>query len=74
MLAPIYICPEHGETWHAERADEIDTQNDDVYTFMVCPKCYREVRPLLQDGHQVFHAMTDEEIFWEMQAAEGEQI
>jgi len=66
-FAQIYVCSEHGETWHPEQVEEIDTQNDEVYHWMRCPvmDCHREVTPLMQDGKLVFHALTGEELFWE---------
>ena len=72
MFAQIYICPIHGETWHIQQAEEIDTDNDEVYQFMACDKCGSEVKPLLHDGHQVVHPLTDEEMFFEMQSFEDE--
>ncbi len=73
MFAPIYICPKCGETWHVEQAEVFDTDQDEIYQFMVCQKCGSEVKPLLHDGHQVVHPLTDEEMFFEMQSGEDEE-
>lgn len=70
MFAPIYICPEHGETWHAKIEEIIDTERDSVDEVRVCPKCFREVTPLLHEGQQVLHALTDEEMYWETMSYE----
>jgi hypothetical protein len=70
MFALIYICPTHGETWHVERTETCDTENDEVYEFMVCSICGLEVKPLMRDGVQICHALTDEEMFWEMCACD----
>ena len=72
MFAQIYICLKHGETWHVEHIEEIDTEQDEVYQFVVCSKCGSEVKPLLHEGHNVVHVLTDDEIFWEMQSSEAD--
>lgn len=74
MFAPIYICPKHGETWHVEHAETIDTDHDEIYEYIVCDKCGSEVKPLLHEGHQVVHPLTDDEIFWELQTDEDEEL
>ena len=66
MFALVYVCPTHGEVWHVERTETCDTENDEVYEFMVCSVCGLEVRPLIRDGIQVVHPLTDEEMFLEM--------
>jgi hypothetical protein len=73
MLASIFICPQHGETWHVESIEIIDTINDEVYPVMVCSLCGNEVRPLIVEGAQACHALTDEEMFWELGASDDDQ-
>lgn len=65
IFAPVYVCPEHGETWHAEVMEEIDTDHDEVYQWRKCPKCHSEVKPLLRNGHPVMHPLTQEEAYWD---------
>lgn len=65
LFAPIYVCSEHGETWHAEVVEEIDTDHDEVYQWRKCPKCHVEVKPLLHDGYPVMHPLTNDEAYWE---------
>lgn len=72
IFAPIYVCPEHGETWHAQLVEDIDTENDDVFERRVCPDCPRDVAPLLHDGLQVMHPLTVEEVYWETYSEEDE--
>lgn len=69
MFAPIFICPTHGETWHVEHAEEFDTEQDEIYQFIVCQKCGSEVKPLIHEGHHVCHMLTDEEMFYEIQSS-----
>lgn len=66
MIAPIYRCPSHGETWHVECSETCDTENDEVYEIMICSRCGREVSPIVHDGVPVCHILTDEEMFLEM--------
>ncbi len=73
MFAPLYTCPTHGETWHVQRVEEIDTERDDIYEFVVCEKCGHSVTPLLHDGHHVVHVLSDEDMFWEMQSESGDE-
>ena len=70
MFAQIYICPTHGETWHVENAEIIDTVNDEVYPIVLCGKCHTEVRPLVHDSRPVYHALSHEDMFWEMYSDE----
>lgn len=65
LFAPIYVCPEHGQIWQIEIETVIDTDQDDVYNRRCCPKCRRDVTPLLHDGNPVLHPLTDEEAYWE---------
>jgi hypothetical protein len=69
----MYVCSEHGETWHAELVEEIDTDHDEVYQFRKCPKCHHEVKPLLHDGHPVMHPLTQEEAYWESWSDDEEE-
>ena len=61
----IYICPEHGEVdgWEYEC---IDVERDDVEYYMLCEKCNREVKPLMEDGKPVMRVLTEEEIMADM--------
>lgn len=65
LFALIYVCPEHGETWHTEYVEDIDTEYDEVYSRVICGQCHHDVKPLMCDGHQVVHPLTDEEAYWE---------
>ena len=65
MFAQIYICPKHGEIWHTEIIEEIDTKNDEIYAHRVCSYCYSEITEKLYNGKPCLHALTDEEMFWE---------
>jgi hypothetical protein len=65
LFAPVYVCSEHGETWHVEFATEIDSVNDEVYEHHICSLCRRDVVPLLHDGHTVLHPLTNDEAYWE---------
>lgn len=65
MFAQIYLCSKHGEVWHTEIAEEIDCENDEVYSHRVCSHCYSDVTELLHEGQPCLHALTDEEMFWE---------
>lgn len=65
IFAPLYLCPEHGETWHVQIIEDIDTESDSVEVRRVCDKCYRDVKPVLHEGNQVMHALTVEEAYWD---------
>jgi uncharacterized protein with PIN domain len=73
LFAPIYVCPEHGETWHAESVEEIDSVNDEVYAWHKCPKCHREVKLLVHDGHPAMHPLTAEEAYWETWSEDNDE-
>lgn len=67
MLAPIYICPKCGETWHIVQHEEVDCDRDEIYQFMICSICFSEVTPkITEQGHQVWHILTEEEMEEEM--------
>jgi hypothetical protein len=65
MFAPIYKCTVHGETWHSQLVEDIDINNDEIYRYLTCPLCHREVKPVLHNGKQVVHILTEEEMYWE---------
>lgn len=62
IFAPLYRCPMHGETWHVQRVEEIDCENDEVYVFMACSRCYATCEPVMKDGLPVLHPLTDDEV------------
>lgn len=65
MFAQLYKCSKHGEVWHVQTVEEIDTVNDEVYPRSVCSDCHSDVTPILHDGHPTYHALTEEEMYWE---------
>lgn len=65
MFAQLYNCPTHGEVWHTEIAEEIDTENDEVYPHRVCSCCFSDVTEVLHNGMPCLHPLTEEEMFWE---------
>ena len=73
LFAPMYTCPEHGDVWHVDSFEEIDTENDEVYERRLCSKCHCDVTPLLHDGHPVVHPLTDEEAYWETYDADDDE-
>ena len=73
MFAQIFRCPKHGEVWHTEIAEDIDTENDDIYAYRVCSSCYSDVTEVRHEGSPVFHPLTDEEVFWEQEVGWGEE-
>ncbi len=72
IFAPLYKCPNHGEVWHVETVEEIDTINDDVYYFEVCSQCGHAVTPITHEGAPVVHPLTNEEAFWELGESDDE--
>jgi hypothetical protein len=71
LFAPMWNCKQHGDMWHIEEVEEIDTVNDDVYTLKLCPHCHQSVTPLYHDGLRVMHPLTDEQAYWEQMNAEA---
>lgn len=66
MFAQLFKCKVHGEIWNVEYTEIIDTDNDEVYSVALCPKCYREVLPIFDGGKPVCHVLTEEEMFFDM--------
>jgi hypothetical protein len=73
LFAPMYVCPEHGEIWHTDAIEEIDTEGDEVYERRLCTQCHRDVMPLLHDGHPVLHPLTDEEAYWDTYTGDDDE-
>lgn len=71
IFAPLYKCAEHGDIWKIELFPVIDTDNDEAYNVPQCPKCQREVLPVIIEGKPAMHALTREEAFWENYNPEG---
>lgn len=69
IFAPIYVCSEHGHVDGVEMED-IDTENDKIYPFVACSKCFRHVEPLMENGLPVMREVSAEELFWESQCEE----
>lgn len=65
MFAQIFTGCKCGETWHVEIVEDIDTERDEIYEYPVCTKCNQPVHPNMIDGHPCYHALTEEEAYWE---------
>lgn len=65
MFAQIFTGCKCGDTWRVENVEDIDTENDEVYIIPVCKICNQPVYEKIVNGNPCFHALTDEEMFWE---------
>ena len=65
-FAQIYECPDCGDVWRGvEMVEHIDCDRDDVWHEPMC-SCGRSVRPKLEGGFPVWHALSEEEMRDEM--------
>lgn len=71
LFAPMFHCKQHGDIWHIEEVEEIDTVNDEIYTLKLCPTCHQTVTPLYHEGARVMHPLTDEEVYWEQMSTDN---
>lgn len=65
VIAPLYRCPKCGEVWRVTHAEDIDTENDEIYEWLACSSCGSSVTAILHDGHPVCHPLTVEEMYWD---------
>lgn len=66
MFANLYKCPNCGPTWHVYEYENIDCERDDIEITIHCSDCHAWVQPITKNDLQVVHALTDEEMFWEL--------
>ena len=63
MLTPMFKCPKCGPVWRVDSSEIIDEANDEAYPANSCLTCGSGPLPLLyEDGLQVMHEMTFEEM------------
>ncbi len=64
-LFAVYICQHCGEVLEdkVENVENIDTDNDDVWTVKLC-SCGRDVKPKLSNGFQCFETVDHERWLW----------
>ena len=73
MLAQLYNCPKCGQVWKVEEYESIDTERDDIEIYLICSNCYSFVEPLkTETGEPLYHALTEEEMFWDSYSIEEE--
>jgi len=44
---------------------DIDVDNDDIYEWLMCPSCCREVKPKIVNGLPAMKELTPEDLYWE---------
>lgn len=71
MFAQIFICPKCGEVWQVSMGEDCG-YHDEIYEIPICDHCYSICQEKVVDGHPVYHALTDEEIYWEQMASDDE--
>ncbi|MDO3641952.1 hypothetical protein [Mucilaginibacter sp. L3T2-6] len=72
MFAQIYTGCKCGETWRVGHIQDCDISRDKVYTVLQCNVCFgTNLKPKVSDdGVPHYHALTEEDIFWDIYAAD----